>query len=71
MDNPNDYLCDSCNNPVIVEFHVNSQLWHDVTEAKEPVMGYDGGEGYLCLSCFAGKAASKGIKSFVVEEIFS
>lgn len=70
--NPSEYyLCDDCHKSVVFEFHVNPDLWEKVTEAKdrEPGNPYDGGEGYLCLSCFTMRAASKGITSFQVSDV--
>ena len=66
-----DYLCDDCNKNVGCEFHVDATLWHLVTDSKDIpenlTNSYDGGEGYLCLACFAVRAYIKGITSFVVE----
>ena len=63
------YLCDSCGLPVPFEFHVDPQLWHDVTNAKEEVTSYDGGEGYLWFECFVRLAVAKGITNFVLNSV--
>ena len=67
-----DYLCDDCKQDVQAEFHVDAKLWHAVIDSKDiehGLDGYDGGEGYLCLSCFAVRAHKKGVLSFVVRDI--
>ena len=68
---PDDFLCDECHKPVGFEYQVDPRLWKHVTDSTEDIEGIDGGPGYLCLTCFAVKALTKGITEFRVEKVFT